>query len=107
MRGWSGPALARATTTTRRRHRSSWAPLLGRVALRPVPSLPVAPAFGYLTAVLVGPPYTTGTGEYGWPRIGEVTPGSGAVTPGVPGLLSSLVVALPVAVAARSRDQGE
>lgn len=63
------------------------------VLIYPVPPLPFAPAFGYLTAVLLGPPYTDGTSAHGWPRIGEVTPSFVAVTVGVPWLATSVVVA--------------
>lgn len=63
------------------------------VLLYPVPPLPLAPALGYLTAIVLGPPYTDGTTAEGWPRIGEVTPAFVAVTVGVPWLLTSLLVA--------------
>ncbi len=78
-----------------------WLVLLAWVLLYPVPPLPVAPALGYLTAVLLGPPYTTGTDAHGWPQIGEVTPGFVAVTLGLPWLLSSLLVAVGVLVLTR------
>ena len=84
-----------------------WLLLLAWVLLYPVPPLPFAPAFGYLTAVLLGPPYTSGTDEHGWPRIGEVTPGFVAVTLGLPWLLSSLVVAMLVLLISARRHQGQ
>lgn len=78
------------------------------VLLYPVPPLPFAPALGYLTAVLLGPPYTDGTTAEGWPRIGEVTPAFVAVTLGVPWLVTSLLVAtLGLILSRRARWAGD
>ena len=64
------------------------------VLLYPIPPLPFAPAFGYLTAVSLGAPYIDGTTADGWPRIGEFTPTFVLVTVGLPWLVTSLAVAL-------------
>lgn len=68
-----------------------WRIAIAWTVLYPLPPLPVAPALGYLTAILLGPPYTLGVDAHGWPRIGEVTPGFVAVTLGVPWLLTSVL----------------
>lgn len=80
--------------------------LLAWVVLYPVPPLPFAPAFGYLTAVLLGPPYTDGTNAAGWPEIGAITPGFVAVTIGVPWLVTSLIVAAVGAACSRRHLAG-
>ena len=80
------------------------------VLLYPVPPLPFAPAFGYITAMLLGPPYTDGTTADGWPRIGEFTPTFVIATVGLPWIVTSLAVAsvgvLISRRAARSGDAG-
>jgi hypothetical protein len=82
--------------------------LLAWVLLYPVPPLPLAPALGYATAALLGPPYTVGTNADGWPEIGPVTPSFVAVTVGVPWLLTSLVVAaVGVVCSRRARWAGD
>ena len=66
--------------------------LLCWVVLYPVPPLPFAPLFGYLTAILLGPPYVRGHDSAGWPEIGEITPQFVLVTVGLPWLTGAVVI---------------
>jgi hypothetical protein len=72
------------------------------LVLYPVPPLPLAPLFGYLTAIALGPPYIDGYDGSGWPQIGEVTPRFVVVTVGLPWLVGAALIAL-VGVALRRR----
>ena len=64
------------------------------LVLYPIPPLPFAPLFGYLTAVLLGPPYVAGSTSSGWPEIGDITPRFVLVTVGVPWLTGALLIVL-------------
>lgn len=67
-----------------------WKVAVAWMVLYPVPPLPFAPLFGYLTAIVLGPPFTTGTSEAGWPELGPITPQFVAVTLALPWLLTSV-----------------
>lgn len=68
-----------------------------------VPPSPLAPLFGSLVAVALGPPYLTGYNEQGWPTLGPFTPRMLVVTVLLPWVVTSLLMGLAAHLFGRER----